>query len=120
MKRQVDEAIRHAIKTVIAGFSPFSDVPDYNNFAVIGRERAAFISDKVFETLEADGYLKAGPATDRRLRITLLITHAIGHIGEPPDNQRPGQWREISKRPGWNLDEVVDSIHANLAHRGYI
>jgi hypothetical protein len=118
----VDRAtkIGRAIKTVITGFSPFSETPDPDKFAVIGRERAALISEAVFEALEAGGYLSAGPATERRIRIIFVITEAIGHIGEPPGNHRPGHWRAQSKRPGWDLDEVADAIYANLAQAGHI
>ena len=96
------------------------DTPSYDHFAVIGRERAALISEAVFETLEEGGYLNADPATDRRIRITFVITEANGHIGEPPDNQRPGHWRSASRRPGWDSDEVFDAIHSNLVHSGYM
>ena len=112
--------ITRAIRTAITGFSPFSETPDYDNFAVIGREQATSISEVVFEALEKDGYLNAGPATDRRLRITFVITEAIGHVGEPPDNHKPGKWWGQSKRPSWSLDEVSEAIYANLAHCGHI
>lgn len=78
--------ITRAIRTAITGFSPFSETPNYDNFAVIGREQATSISEVVFEALEKDGYLNAGPATDRRFRITFVITEAIGQLGEPPGN----------------------------------
>jgi hypothetical protein len=118
----VDRAtkIRRAIKTVIAGFSPFSDAPHPDHFAVIGRERAALISDAIFGTLDEDGYLNADPATDKQIRITFVITAAIGHIGDPPDDHSPGRWWAQSRRPGWDLDEVADAIYANLVHSGYV
>ena len=97
--------IRRAIKTIITGFCPFSETPTYDKFAVIGRKQAALISEAVFEALEAGGHLGAGPATDRRIRITFIITEAIGHIGEPPGNHRPGHWWEQAERPGWNRAE---------------
>jgi hypothetical protein len=112
--------IRHAIKTAISGFGPFSETPDYDKLAAITREQAAVISEAVFDALEKGGFLSAGPATDRRMRITLVITEAIGHVDEPPDDHRPGRWWEQSRRPSWGLDEVADAIYANLAHRGYV
>ncbi len=112
--------IRHAIKTAISGFGPFSETPDYDNIAAISREQATVISEAVFHALEKGGFLCAGPATDRRMRITFVITEAIGHVDEPPDNHRPGCWWEQSKRPSWGLDEVADAIYANLAHWKYV
>ena len=108
--------IQGAIKAVITGFRPFSD-PEKS--AVIGREQAALISEAVFEVLEAGGYLGDGPATDRRFRITLIITEAIGNADELPGNHRPGHWRAQS-RPGWDPDEFADAIYANLAHAGHM
>ena len=112
--------IRHAIKTAISGFGPFSETPDYDNFAVITREQAGVISDAVFDALEKGSFLSDGPATDRQMRITSVITEAIGHVDGPPDNHRPGYWRGQSRRPGWGFDEVADAIYANLAHWKYV
>ena len=115
-----ESEIKHAIKTAISGFGPFSEAPDYDNFAAVSREQAAVISAVVFDALESGGFLCAGPATDKRMRITFVITEAIGHIGEPPDNHRPGCWWEWSRRPTWGFAEVADAIYANLAHWKYV
>jgi len=40
--------------------------------------------------------------------------------GDPPGNHRPGQWFEQSRRPSWGLDEVAETIYANLAHGSFI
>jgi hypothetical protein len=112
--------IKHAIKTAISGFPPFSETPNYDNIAAISRKQAAAISEVVFDALESGGFLCAGPATDRRMRITFVITEAIGHVDELPDNHRPGCWWEQSRRPSWGLDEVADAIYANLAHWKYV
>ena len=70
--------------------------------------------------LEKGSLLSDGPDTDRQMRITSVITEAIGHVDEPPDNHRPGYWREQSRRPGWGFDEVADAIYVNLAHHRYV
>jgi hypothetical protein len=66
------------------------------------------------------GFLSAGPATDRRMRITFVITEAIGHLDEPPDKHRPGYWWEQSRRPSWGRGEVAAALYGNLAHWGYL
>jgi len=112
--------VKHAIKTAISGFGLFSEAPDYDKIAAISRKQAAVISEAVFDALESGGFLCAGPATDRRMRITLVITEAIGHVDEPPDNHKPGCWWEHSRRPSWGLDEVADAIYANLVRWKYV
>jgi hypothetical protein len=103
----------------MAVFSPFrNQEPD--SVHAIDRGGAELIAAAVFTSLEEGGYLNPGPPVDRQIRIILAITEAIGHVGEPPGRYSPGRWM-CQRTDRWlGLDDVADSVYANLKYRGYL
>jgi hypothetical protein len=109
------QAIKDIIRRVVGNRLPLEGLND--RVVSIGRLDAQQIAQLIFNELEAWRYLVATLPTNRRITITSAITDAIGNKTKPPGVYPQHEWQTVS-HVDWTW--VVDAIHENLAHHGYL
>jgi hypothetical protein len=83
----------------------------------ITQAKAQQLADQIFSDLDARHYLVTARPSTRQIAITKAITDAIRYGPSAPGVYPRDDWIEASR---WDWTGVVDAIHENLVHHGYL